>query len=330
MGSSTREKAAALLEVAGVLACGLLVARGLAGALGLSRSRALLERLPDGAAPDFIGLAATSAGELSIRWGIPLLLAFAIGWWHRRRRLDAYGLTRAGRRTGRLVAIGVLLWATAFLPALALRLLAEHLPLGAGPPHWRSLQAVDWNAGFWLFMAVSSFGLVPPLEELFMRGYAQTRLAEDLGAGSAIVVVSVLFALAHTQYLRPEALGLGTLLGLVWGSLVLGFALHRTGSLLPCVVAHALGNLPLTAGFRAAAVMLMVAALVGWRRPIAVWARDLRGELAAVPTWRPVLVAVPTIAAAVGAILLSRWLIVPWATAALLLALHLERTDRTA
>jgi membrane protease YdiL (CAAX protease family) len=71
-------------------------------------------------------------------------------------------------------------------------------------------------------------------EELFFRGFMQTRLAERWRPRTALLVTSLCFGLAHLDPLAStEAFILG-----VW----LGHATLRTGSLWPAVIAHATNN----------------------------------------------------------------------------------------
>jgi hypothetical protein len=79
-------------------------------------------------------------------------------------------------------------------------------------------------------------GLVPGLcEELFFRGYVQTRLVARFGAPRAVVAAGLLFGAVHLDPVQsPLAAALGVYLGLV--------AL-RAGSIWPAVAAHAANNM---------------------------------------------------------------------------------------
>jgi membrane protease YdiL (CAAX protease family) len=157
--------------------------------------------------------------------------------------LADYGVTTADRSVRQHLLIGVLVFAAAGLPSLGLKFLAEVLPLGGSPQHWELTRSLD-TPGIWLYLFVGSFGLVPILEELFARGYVQSRLAEDFGAPAAILITAIFFTFSHTQYFIAGALGIGMLLSLFAASVVAGYVRHRTGSVLAGIVAHALGNLP--------------------------------------------------------------------------------------
>jgi membrane protease YdiL (CAAX protease family) len=71
-------------------------------------------------------------------------------------------------------------------------------------------------------------------EELFFRGYMQTRLAARWGAARAIVVSGLLFGLLHLDPVQsPLAACLGLYLGLV---------AVRAGSIWPAIIAHTVNN----------------------------------------------------------------------------------------
>ncbi len=92
----------------------------------------------------------------------------------------------------------------------------------------------DWADGLLGLLAVV---LVPALcEELFFRGFVFGGLCAHYGAGRALLVSSILFALAHlTRWQQLPAL-------LIFG-LFLGWLVWRTHSLYPAIIAHLLNNL---------------------------------------------------------------------------------------
>src|SRR5262245_42386385 len=159
---------AALLEVVGIFVAGTLLAR--LASRGLNLGPANLRALGPGEQPDFVRLSWSTGANLLLRYGCILGLAFAVGWWHRRRRLADYGVTTAGRPLRELFATGVLLFAAVGWPPLLLKFLADRLPLGPQPSHWALIQDLG-RPGVWLYLLVGSFGLVPILEELLARGY---------------------------------------------------------------------------------------------------------------------------------------------------------------
>jgi hypothetical protein len=96
-------------------------------------------------------------------------------------------------------------------------------------------------AGPDLFGAVIVLGPVAgAAEEIFFRGYMQTRLRERWPAPVAIVVASLAFAALHVDVSSVHAL-LAFALGCY-----LGFVVEATGSVLPAIVCHVVNNIVYT------------------------------------------------------------------------------------
>jgi hypothetical protein len=115
-----------------------------------------------------------------------------------------------------------------------------------------------------LFVAVIVIGvLAGGAEEVFFRGWMQTRLREHWPAARAVVVTSVAFGLMHLEWLHA-ALAVAL-------SLWLGFVTEQTGSALPAVAAHVINNAVFTlltasagtvTGFEPNALLLLASAAV--------------------------------------------------------------------
>jgi len=74
----------------------------------------------------------------------------------------------------------------------------------------------------------------PFAEELFFRGYVQTRLCARWGAWPGVLVTAALFGLVHLdRFHSPSAFVIG---------IYLGWLTHRTGSIRPAIAAHATNN----------------------------------------------------------------------------------------
>ena len=261
-------RAAAVMEVLGIYLAGRVVTGWVVQALKLQPSNPL-----PGFRVDISG-----AELLTASWqiGVVLLLQYA-GWflliipinaWHRRRGPAAYGLTRAGRSWSALALAGLGTVALGFGPTLGVSLMNTIYHLGETVPWRQALFDTSWQRWeFWVFMGVASWGGVALLDELFYRGYCQRRLAEDWGDGPAIVGISCLFVLAHGQYLRFDAYNVGTVVSLLGLAVALGVVFAATRSILPCFIAHAVINLPMTPRWQGVclAACVVVAAIV-WRR----------------------------------------------------------------
>lgn len=76
-----------------------------------------------------------------------------------------------------------------------------------------TISAVAWNLALWIPMGFS--------EEIFFRGYVQTRLVERYGAPCGILIGSVVFTLLHLmgRPLSPAAIFSGVILWLAVGAL---------------------------------------------------------------------------------------------------------------
>ena len=97
-----------------------------------------------------------------------------------------------------------------------------------------------------LFLAVLVIGVVAgSAEELFFRGYMQTRLGQRMPPAVAILVTSMAFGLLHLEWVHA-------LLAFVLG-LYLGWITEVAGSALPAVACHVINN----------ALFTLLSALVG-------------------------------------------------------------------
>jgi hypothetical protein len=100
-------------------------------------------------------------------------------------------------------------------------------------------RAIEGAAGPELFAAVVVIGvLAGSAEEVFFRGYMQTRLRERWSPAAAVIVTSAAFGLLHLEWLHA-------LLALVLG-LWLGFVAEHSGSALPAVAGHVINNMLFT------------------------------------------------------------------------------------
>lgn len=237
-GSGWARKAAALLEVLGIFIGGSYAAAWLAPRVGMPFPN-LGE--PD---PDFVALSVAWLKFILLQYVCLLGPAFAIGWWRRRLKPRDYGLTRAGQQTTALIAQGLLAFALVMLPLQLLVLARKFIPLGPDPFMWTLTARVDWTPAFWLFMAVGGFAFTSLLEEIFYRGYCQTRLEEDFGGIGAIFIVALFLALGHNQYHHLNVLSIGIIVCAALGFLGMGWVYWRTRSLIPAMVLHAAMNVP--------------------------------------------------------------------------------------
>ncbi|MFW9778985.1 MAG: lysostaphin resistance A-like protein [Candidatus Heimdallarchaeota archaeon] len=148
----------------------------------------------------------------------------------------------------RLVYIGIIAFSLGFIPTIVMRIAREQL--GNSSEFFRLpitqdvLSNATWSVEFWIYMAVGSFILPPILEELFFRGYVQTRLSEDFGEAPAILLTTLFFSFGHVQYLYFGFFGLGTILVNFLSIFLFGYLYYRTKSLVPGIIAHVIVNFP--------------------------------------------------------------------------------------
>ncbi len=331
-GFGRSRKVAALFEVIGVLVLGHLLAGWVAPWLGVPALGSLFQSAIKSQEPDFLRLSGALFHVLVVQYACVLTLAFAIGWWQRRRSFRQYGLTLAGQPWLGHVGLGVLGFLIFALPVQLLWLANAFFPLGPGPEFWALLDK-RWTLSFWLFMAVSSFVFVPLVEELFYRGYCQTRLQEDSEGMSGAIIVGLTFAFMHAQYHRLSVMSIGMMVAMVPIGLGAGYLYWRTRSLVAPVVFHAALNLAAlnvaVRGFRHVLLpVVMVGLLLLFRRRVRDMVRDFWGQIAAMGSKAAVLCAsLAVVAVGIG---FQRWpkVLLPVAVLALAVALSIEFRER--
>jgi hypothetical protein len=137
--------------------------------------------------------------------GIGIVLAilgasFAMTRYVNRKPIAAIGLwanRRALRDAGAGVGIGVAMMAGIFVAELL---------LGYASPVWQGFS--PGQAGLALLRLGAAFAVAAVLEELLFRGYAFQTLMQGITFVPAMVVLSLLFALAHAQNPNVTVIGL--------------------------------------------------------------------------------------------------------------------------
>ena len=208
-----------------------LFVRGALGFLALGSGFGLM--VPDESALNAL------AGPASVA---PILL-----WAARYLRARGLSLTAAfglapGR--GRVVTVA---WATVAL--VGLQLAGEGL-IGAAldalhlSSHWADGLQENLIWGSWGLVAretIDSAFWAPLGEEVAFRGVLYPALRARFGVAPATALSAAVFAAAHGY----EVLGFAAVF---WSGVLWAAAYERTGSLWPCIIAHAAGNLAATAG----------------------------------------------------------------------------------
>jgi membrane protease YdiL (CAAX protease family) len=96
-------------------------------------------------------------------------------------------------------------------------------------------QALQQTQGLTAALTFSAIGLTGPVaEELFFRGYMQTRLVARHGAVAGILVTALLFGIMHMDPVQSTfAFGFGIYCGII---------AQRAASIWPSILAHAVNN----------------------------------------------------------------------------------------
>lgn len=218
-----------------------------------------------------VGIVAAQAAGLVVPWigqnakAVAVLLFLYLPAWAAKRAgepLESYGLPRwpwhpirASRELGRDLAWGLGVCALMTLPVVGgFWLLLQVLPLL--PESWLGTWIPYRSGGAGLaFRLPDAFGLhvldqllaVSLPEELFFRGFLQTRLQRHWGhgrlrilgvrIGAAFLLTQVLFSLSHLGDPSPWRLWV------FFPALLFGWLRERTGSLGAPILVHAYSNL---------------------------------------------------------------------------------------
>lgn len=270
--------------------------------------------------PDFVSLGVLWLQAICVQYACLLLPAFAIGWWRRRKGPAQYGITKAGHSFLYLILLGLVAFALVGLPQQVFWMATERPML--------NLLDRSWTPAFWLFLAIASFGLNQTFEELFFRGYCQTRLEENFGGVGAILIVSLFVTLGHNQYHHLNLLSIGQMVGLLLIAVGMGYVFWRTRSIVPAIVLHGVANFPTIGIYALILPAAMVIALIwfrqSWWEEAQRFCRGLAGK-----GWKgqALVGAIFAIAMTIGFEVAPR-VIVPLAAVGLVVAVIVEFRDR--
>lgn len=269
-----------MTETTGVYITGTILALIIVQSIGIDTT----SLIPSGPSPDFLSASLGLVGVLIVLYTVLFGLVYLIGRWHRRRPARAYGLTLNSRPVKQLVFLGILAFVFADLPAKLVKLAQEYLPLGPIPETHAVLEIAEWlQWEFWLYMAVGSFVVVAILEEVFFRGYIQTRLAEDFGGTTAIMITSFFFAFAHVQYLYIGFFGVSNIVATLIAGFAFGYLYERTGSLIPSIIMHMMANVPLVEPGITILVAVMLIGVFRFRERLVQYLRDFWDAIQSIP-----------------------------------------------
>lgn len=251
----TSRKLFALLEVIGILVVGWSLTRVVISLTGAPPLQEHLDLFIQGESSDFSELTKIGFLTLFIQFCCLMIPAYLVTRFVGKRGLKSFGVGSSTLSLSENIRMGVVIFCLVGIPMKLLLLSFNFFDLGTVPDYW-ALFDKDWNLSFWLFMAVGSYVVIPVFEEIFYRGYALGRLELDAGF-SAVILVSVLFALVHFQYFITDMFNIGMLLSLFLLALGMGFSRSVTGSIIAPITIHALMNIPLEYPYDSIALIAM-------------------------------------------------------------------------
>lgn len=241
--------------------------------------------------PDWLAAAIAESEWLGVRFGMTLLAAWAIAAWRGGPTRREASLSTGGHSIIALMAMGVGVCLVMLLPVRLAMAIDFHIPLGERTPMWDLMARSEWTPEFWLFMAASSFVIVPIVEELFFRGYMLGRFRENFTAGGAALLTAVLFWISHGQYITGDPYLAFHSVNVLLGAIVMAWMTLKTGSLIPALTAHVLFNVPGQFAWNAGWVALALVVLVAWRGTAWRYLKEIFALLATTREWLFLLVA---------------------------------------
>ena len=193
-----------------------------------------------GAVLDSLNIRLGAMGEVLLTVAV-YVLSGVVALFFLAVRLQQAGLTWAdiglrSRRPFADILAGIGAYAAALpivlLAAIAAERLSRYVHAPDNPIVPMFIESESWLAKLALFVLAAV--AAPFFEELFFRGVLFNSLRAKWGVVAGVIVSAVLFGLVHP-------LPIGLLPILVLGA-VFAVVFHERGSLLPCMVAHALNN----------------------------------------------------------------------------------------
>ncbi|WP_404341253.1 lysostaphin resistance A-like protein [Pseudoalteromonas mariniglutinosa] len=245
----------ALCEVLAVFFTGSVIAQILFQLAGVT-GHPLMALTGD--SPDMLAIAFDLTKLLMLQFAGWLALIVFFTWINSQKLRIELKLTLHKQSFMQLVLIGSLAWCIGDIANKVVFLLDQAYNLGKSVPWREALLHGEKTTGWWLVMFVGSFGLIPVLEEIFWRGYVQSKLIRFFSPTVGIIITAGLFVFSHAQYHQLDLYHSSTIIALTISALVLGWITHKTVSIVPAIVMHALLNFPNDGVFLYVTIGLMV------------------------------------------------------------------------
>ncbi|MDX1629521.1 MAG: CPBP family intramembrane glutamic endopeptidase [Fulvivirga sp.] len=223
---------------------------------------------------DFIQMTAVVSTSMVLRFGTMIVLAFFVyKLWHRNDRkqiFQQWGVSTGKHSIGKLLGMGVVLWAVTILPLQILFTVNQITPLGEGLPLWELQDDIGFRTDFLIFFLFTSMIIPPLLEETIARGYIRSRIADSYGPIGGIILCALIFTLAHGQYFKGNVLLASVLPIIIYATIGWAFVTWKTGSIIPGIVAHAIMNTPFPPGIISfsSVIIFMIILIAIYRKEI--------------------------------------------------------------
>ncbi len=262
-----KKKLFATFEVLGILVIGWSLTRILITVLGVPPLQDHLDKAILSDNPNFMYLSKIGFLTLLIQFLSLMIPAYLITRLLHKEGLKSFGISKGNITVKENVFQGVIIFCLLGIP-MKLLLIANHFTeLGVVPDYWELFNK-EWDFGFWLFMAVGSYAVIPIFEELFYRGYAQYRLERDFRF-FAVLFISLLFISNHFQYFIGDIFNIGMLFSLFVLALGMAFSRFLSVSVIAPIVIHSLMNIPTKYPFDIVVLVIMILVVILLRRRVA-------------------------------------------------------------
>lgn len=272
-----KKKLIATFEVLGILVIGWTLTRMLITVLGVPPLQDYLDKAILSDSPNFIYLSKIGFITLFIQFLSLMIPAYMVTKLLHKESLKKFGITKGIKTTKENLLIGVIFFCLLGIPMKLLLITNHFIVLGMEPSYWEIFNK-NWNWGFWLFMAVGSFAVIPIFEELFYRGYAQYRLEKDFKFFS-VLFISLLFVSTHFQYYVIDIFNAGMLCSLLILAIGMAFSRHISASILTPIIIHSLMNIPAKYPYDIFVLILMILVIVLLRKKVAKLVKEFFFEL---------------------------------------------------
>lgn len=169
---------------------------------------------------------------------IPILsiccVFFVVRYVYKVPLLESLGLSLTKENVYKFVNAGVLISILIYVSSMIISFVAINI---TGAPLENPYKGFD--AERIKMISIIAILFAPVVEEVFFRGFMQPAACQAIGNIPGVIVVAIIFALSHQQYLQYPA-AIAIILSL---SLILGFSRLYFKSTIPGIFGHLLNNI---------------------------------------------------------------------------------------